>query len=64
MKRIVLTCLFILAGTLQAQNFDLNKDRQPVASIDGLWRFHLGDDPAWAAPGFDDSTWTPGIGSR
>jgi sigma-B regulation protein RsbU (phosphoserine phosphatase) len=57
MKRIVLTCLFILAGTLQAQNFDLNKDRQPVASIDGLWRFHLGDDPAWAAPGFDDSTW-------
>ena len=21
------------------------------------WRYHLGDDPAWARPGFDDSAW-------
>jgi Stage II sporulation protein E (SpoIIE) len=30
-------------------------------SIDGLWQFHLGDDPdgklGWAQPGFDDSQW-------
>jgi hypothetical protein len=30
-------------------------------SIDGLWHFHLGDDPdgklGWAQPGFDDSKW-------
>jgi len=25
--------------------------------LDGPWQFHLGDDPAWAAPGFDDSQW-------
>ena len=25
--------------------------------ISGLWQFHLGDDPAWAQPGFDDHTW-------
>jgi hypothetical protein len=25
--------------------------------IDGLWQFHLGDDPQWAQPGFDDSKW-------
>ena len=25
--------------------------------IDGQWQFHLGDDPAWAAPAFDDSDW-------
>jgi phosphoserine phosphatase RsbU/P len=29
-----------------------------VPQNDG-WRLHLGDDPAWADPAFDDSTWTP-----
>ncbi|HVT97425.1 MAG TPA: diguanylate cyclase [Acidobacteriaceae bacterium] len=28
-----------------------------TASLSGPWRFHLGDNPAWAAPGFDDSGW-------
>lgn len=28
-----------------------------TAPIDGPWRFHVGDNPAWAAPGFDDSGW-------
>ena len=28
-----------------------------TAPLGGLWQFHLGDDPAWAAPGFDDSRW-------
>ena len=27
-----------------------------VAPLDGPWQFHLGDDPAWAAPGIDDAT--------
>jgi hypothetical protein len=26
--------------------------------LDGPWRFHVGDDPRWADPGFDDSAWT------
>jgi hypothetical protein len=25
--------------------------------INGQWQFHLGDDPHWAAPAFDDSNW-------
>lgn len=25
--------------------------------LDGFWQFHLGDDPAWASPTFDDSAW-------
>ncbi|HEY1995036.1 MAG TPA: SpoIIE family protein phosphatase [Edaphobacter sp.] len=25
--------------------------------IDGEWQFHLGDDPRWAAPAYDDSAW-------
>ncbi|HLK65734.1 MAG TPA: hypothetical protein VKU19_19985 [Bryobacteraceae bacterium] len=34
----------------------------PLAAADGIvtvekWRMHVGDDPRWAAPDFDDSTW-------
>ena len=28
-----------------------------TVALDGPWRFHLGDNPAWATPGFDDSAW-------
>ncbi len=28
-----------------------------TAPLSGPWRFHLGDNPSWAAPAFDDSTW-------
>jgi len=28
-----------------------------TAPLDGPWQFHVGDDPAWAAPSFDDSHW-------
>lgn len=28
-----------------------------TAPLRGPWRFHTGDNPAWAAPGFDDSSW-------
>lgn len=29
-----------------------------VGTIGGPWRFAAGDDPRWADPGFDDSTWS------
>ena len=28
-----------------------------VAYLDGQWKFHTGDDPLWADPSFDDSSW-------
>ena len=28
-----------------------------TVQLDGLWKFHTGDNPAWAQPGFDDSAW-------
>ncbi|HLI77317.1 MAG TPA: hypothetical protein VKV02_10265, partial [Acidobacteriaceae bacterium] len=37
--------------------FSLETDREPMASLDGQWRFHPGDDPRWADPRFDDSQW-------
>jgi phosphoserine phosphatase RsbU/P len=42
---------------LSAQTFDLTHPGDPVMSLDGLWRFHPGDNPAWADPKFDDSQW-------
>ena len=30
-----------------------------VETLDGPWRFQIGDDPRWADPAFDDSAWTP-----
>ena len=30
---------------------------QGTIPLGGLWQFKTGDDPAWAAPGFDDSHW-------
>jgi hypothetical protein len=28
-----------------------------LAPLDGSWQFHLGDNPAWADPAFDDDNW-------
>ena len=28
-----------------------------AATLDGPWQFHLGDNPAWAAPSLNDSAW-------
>ncbi len=42
---------------LHAQTFNPQTGCEPVASLDGLWRFHTGDNPAWADPNFDDSRW-------
>lgn len=42
---------------LYAQTFNLQSGREPIASLNGLWHFHTGDNPAWASPNFDDSQW-------
>ena len=58
-KRQWLLALLILSscGGLGAQTFEVKDDNLRVASLDGLWRFHPGDDPTWADPKFDDSKW-------
>ncbi len=60
LSNIAAACLILLAlagACTHAQSFDLDRDRQPVAALNGLWRFHPGDDPRWASPTFDDSQW-------
>lgn len=50
-------CLWLsIPATTQASEFKIESLSQP-ASIAGAWRFQVGDDPAWAQPGFDDSHW-------
>jgi hypothetical protein len=60
-SRVVhLLFLFVLACGLspaRAQTFSFQNDRLPAAELKGRFRFHTGDDPRWAAPGFDDSGW-------
>jgi phosphoserine phosphatase RsbU/P len=49
-----------LSQTPAASNpafFSPVQNHEPVISLDGLWRFHAGDDPQWASPAFDDSAW-------
>jgi len=41
----------------RAQSFDLDASRLPIAQVDSIWRFHLGDDQQWSRPDLDDSNW-------
>jgi sigma-B regulation protein RsbU (phosphoserine phosphatase) len=50
------TC-FVCGGLGRAQTFSLQTGREPVTSLDGLWRFQTGDNPVWASPDFDDVQW-------
>lgn len=59
MRKVILV-IILLFGTLfslKAQTFDASQWNQEVRTITALWRFHPGDDPAWASPAFDDSNW-------
>ena len=74
---VLLCAAFLSAGGQTAPNAaSAAGDRRPVrvtlgdsaAELYGPWRFHTGDDPAWAAAGFDDTGWdvmdlTPPAGS-
>jgi hypothetical protein len=59
--RLILGVLAVsmLCGPLAAQSFDLAAHGRQIVALDGLMRFHPGDDPtfAWANPAFDDHTW-------
>jgi len=49
--------LSVAYSPLCAQTFNTRTGRENITSLDGLWRFHTGDNPAWASPNFDDSKW-------
>lgn len=55
--QLLLLIAISTCAVLPAQTFSLITGREPVTSLDGLWRFHPGDNAAWADPNFDDSNW-------
>jgi hypothetical protein len=52
----VLLGILLLAGCLRAQS-NVVLGRSSV-ELTGPWKFHTGDNPAWAQPGYDDSAWS------
>jgi phosphoserine phosphatase RsbU/P len=59
LRKATVFIAFLLASapTLCAQSFDASQWGQGVTTITSRWRFHPGDNPAWASPSFDDSSW-------
>lgn len=71
----IAACAFLLAASLFAQQQEVpafqpsGKAATPVLAVEGLgqgavaldgpWQFHTGDNPGWASPSFDDSSWEP-----
>lgn len=53
----LLILLFCVVAPVRAQFADVSGAGGPVV-INALWRYHVGDDPQWALPGFDDSHWS------
>jgi hypothetical protein len=64
----LLRCIlpFLLCASLCAQNDVPTADSQrgakavlgeASAELSGPWKFHVGDDPAWAEQNYDDSSW-------
>ena len=53
---IFLSFLMILPSALP-QSYDATNLSKPT-NLDAQWLIHVGDDPAYARPGFDDSRWT------
>ena len=60
LKWPLLLILLCLAFPLWGQDATAFKTKDPgkgFVEVSGNWRFHTGDDLAWAQPGFDDSSW-------
>jgi hypothetical protein len=57
MRRLVLFAIAALALPACAQVFNMENNRVQMAPLDGLMRFHTGDNPLWSQPSFDDSAW-------
>ena len=51
---LVFLALITVVGPVKAQ---YPPSTQIFVAEDNAWRVHLGDDPAYASPDFDDSTW-------
>jgi len=51
---LLVASLGLHAQTLAQDHIALG---QSIVTLNGPWKFHIGDNPRWADPGFDDSQW-------
>ena len=58
---LVLLLMISACGALHAQDAPTNAASvtlaHSVVALNGPWKFHIGDNPQWADPDFDDSGW-------
>ena len=54
---VLLLAALSLAGISRAETLKVNNPGTGWVPLEGNWRFHLGDDQAWANPSLDDSGW-------
>jgi Stage II sporulation protein E (SpoIIE) len=54
---LVVLALFAIVPPGGAQTLTLSNPGTGSVPLDKDWRFHLGDNPAWADPALDDSHW-------
>jgi hypothetical protein len=57
MRRTSVALLLALVALAAAAAQSPLEWEQGVNSLNGGWRTHSGNDPAWATPGFNDSSW-------
>ena len=58
MKPLLLSLFFAFISSLGfAQVFRIDSLPQQGVLLDKGWKWHAGDNPEWAKPDFDDSTW-------
>ena len=57
MRKLVLLAIVALTLPACAQVFNMEQNRVQLSPLDGLMRFHTGDNPLWSQPSFDDSNW-------
>ena len=61
-KTLAVLILFVLQTSSFSQSFDTvyvyaDSIKENSISLDGVWRYHPGDDSSWASPEFDASDW-------
>ena len=56
LQALLLMIVLLGASAAQAQTTPVVLG-QSIAPLYGPWRFHVGDDPRWKGPAFDDAAW-------
>ena len=61
MKKLTLFLILLSfnAFTQKSEVFCIDSLPTEGVLLDKNWKFHVGDNPDFAKPDFDDSTWTP-----